>query len=69
MATVINKARPEEGTDPTYDAPNRKLAATPIGATAPLYMGEIVINTTDGTLYKAVGAGVNGWEQLQATKS
>jgi hypothetical protein len=49
MATVANKARPGDPIDPPYLTPNRKVSSLPV----PLYAGEVILNTTDGSMYVA----------------
>lgn len=71
MATVPNLAlsgAPNPGAttnvDRAYQTPNRILAASPVGATTPLYVGEIVLDEGNNNLWKAEGTGNQDWVAL-----
>lgn len=61
MAIVVNKARPDEGTDRPYETHNRVNAGDPNGTLTPQYSGEIVLDTTTKCLWKAQGTANNTW--------
>lgn len=73
MATVVDKSgnTPVVGkldttitVDHKYHSVNRKLSATPIGATVPLFTGEIVEDTTNEKIYRAIGTTNTDWEPV-----
>lgn len=63
MAIVENKA---ESTliDKSYSSPNRTNAGEPNGSLTPEYPGEIVLDTTNNCLWKAVSSANNSWVTL-----
>ena len=62
MANVADLARPGDPLDRPLNTPNRKVAGTPIAlALTPAFSGELVLNTTDGTLWFARGIASNDW--------
>lgn len=65
MAIVENKAT---GTtdDVSFDSPNRTNAGEPNGSLTPEYAGEIVLDTTNNCLWKAVDTTNAGWVALTA---
>ena len=60
MATVPDKAGISR-LDKRLNDPNRKVASTPVGSLTPLYKGEIVLLTTDGSLFFATDLTNTGW--------
>ena len=67
MAIVINKAQVQ---DPLIDKPwhtyNRTAAASPNGVLTPQYAGEIVFDTTNKVLWRAIGLLNSEWIPMQA---
>ena len=61
MATVIDKAGISP-LDKKYSTPNRQNAGTPVGSLTPLYPNELVLDTTNGLYYKAIGKTNNDWQ-------
>jgi hypothetical protein len=64
MATVVNKARPAETLDPSYCGPNRTSAGEPNGTLTPQFAGEIVLDTTNNCLWKAISLSISSWAAL-----
>lgn len=64
MAIVVNKARPEEGVDMSYTSYNRVNAGEPNGTIVPVAAGEIVLDTTNNCLWKAMGVANDTWVAL-----
>lgn len=60
MAIVVNKGM-STPVDKKLCDPNRKVASTPVGTLTPLYKGEIVLLTTDGSLFYATDLTNTGW--------
>jgi hypothetical protein len=60
MATVPNTGNRAQPIDGSFVTPNRKLASL----TAPLYAGEIVLNTTNNLCYVATDLTATGWVQF-----
>lgn len=74
MATVLDKSDrilPHGlAKDRAISTPNRIVAVTPVAATLPLYIGEIVQFTSAAgtTFYKATGLTVNDWVLVSYTR-
>ena len=64
MAIVANKGNVFEPLDGSYNSPNRSMAGTPVAALVPLYVGEIVLDTTNNKLWKAETMLNSGWVTL-----
>lgn len=64
MAIVANKARPGETLDKSFCSSNRTNAGEPNGVLTPEYGGEIVTDTTNNCLWKAIGATNTSWVAL-----
>jgi hypothetical protein len=66
MATVADLSgnRPNNAplVDVTYSKANRTNAGTPIGSLVPLYPGEIVLDSTNRLLWRAIGITNANWE-------
>lgn len=60
MATVVDKSG-NSRLDKPLSAPNRKNAGTPVNSLVPQYSGEMVLDTTNGTLYYATDLTTTGW--------
>lgn len=60
MTTVAEKSK-NTPVDKKLCDPNRKVASTPVGTLTPLYKGEIVLLTTDGSLWWATDLTDTGW--------
>lgn len=72
MATVPNKdGAPVSGsgrmTDPSYSLVSRTNAGTPMGALIPAFVDELVMDTTNGQLYRATGTLNNQWFAVTRT--
>ena len=52
--------------DRPYTTFNRKVAAEPNGSTVPAYAGEIVLDTTNNVLWKAMDPTNGAWIALTA---
>lgn len=61
MAIVANLGNVSEPIDNKYCTWNRKNAGAPGGTLTPQYLGEIVLDTTNFTNWKAVGAANTDW--------
>lgn len=61
MPIVTNLARPGEPVDKSYVMWNRKNAGSPSTVLTPQYTGEIVLDTTNNTYYRAVGLANTDW--------
>jgi hypothetical protein len=61
MAIVANTGIPGGSLDKPLTTPNRKISGSPIGATTPLYCGEIVLDETSGALWYATDLTNTGW--------
>ena len=67
MATVVNKALgSDEGVDVSYVNASRTNAGEPNGVLTPAFAGEIVLDTTDNCLWKALTLVNNSWVALTA---
>lgn len=72
MAIIVNKDNSgiiangaTANIDRPYSSPNRKQAGTPLATTTPLYSGEIIQDTTAGTLWYALGLTSADWISVQ----
>lgn len=50
--------------DKPWDHYNRTNAGDPTGSVTPQYAGERILDTTNGTLYQALGTANSTWVQL-----
>jgi hypothetical protein len=64
MPIVQNLARLGDIIDPAYCTYNRKNAGDPNGSLTPGYVGEMVLDTTDQVLWKALDLVNNSWVAL-----
>ena len=69
MAIVVNKARPEEGTDPSYTTYTRTNAGEPNGSVTPEFVGELVLDTTNNILWKSLSLTNSSWVALTGPSS
>jgi hypothetical protein len=60
MATVVNRAAIAP-VDKKLASTNRKIAFSPLGVTTPQYTGELILDTSTGTLWFASDNTVTGW--------
>lgn len=67
MAIVVNKAG-HGVVDKQLCTPSRNNAGTPIATLTPAFLGEIVMDTTNRVLWRAVGATNNNWVVVQEYK-
>lgn len=51
-------------TDKPFDSPNRVVVGEPNGTTTPQYAGEIILDTTNNCLWKAVTTNISSWVAL-----
>lgn len=51
-------------TDKPFDQYNRSNAGDPTGSVTPQYAGERMLDTTNGTLYQALGTLSSSWVQI-----
>lgn len=51
-------------TDKSYTTPNRSYAGEPNAALTPEYAGELVLDTTNNTIWKAIGVTNDSWVML-----
>lgn len=63
MAIVEDKSG-NNVTDKSFNSYNRTSAGEPNGSLTPEYAGEIVLDTTNNCLWKAVGVANNTWAAL-----
>lgn len=63
MTFVYNKGG-DNVQDKPFDQYNRTNAGDPTGSVTPQYAGERILDTTNGTLYQALGAASSSWVQL-----
>ena len=61
MAIVANLGNAFEPIDKSFCTWNRKNAGAPGGSVTPQYLGEIVLDTTNNTNWKAVGPVNTDW--------
>lgn len=61
MAIVVNAARPSEAVDKSFVTWNRKNAGAPSTSLTPVFTGEIVLDTTNNTYWRAVGIANTDW--------
>ncbi|HEY6019543.1 MAG TPA: hypothetical protein VIY48_06470 [Candidatus Paceibacterota bacterium] len=64
MAIVANLARVSDPVDPAYCTYNRTLAGEPNGSTTPLFVDEMILDTTRNILWKALSLSNNSWVAL-----
>jgi hypothetical protein len=65
MAIVKNKAEgPSAFTDQKFCSPNRTNAGEPNSSLTPEFGGEIVLDTTNNCLWKAIGITNTSWVAL-----
>jgi hypothetical protein len=60
MATVVDRSG-NTPLDRKLASPNRIVAASPAGTLAPMYAGEMVLDSTTGTIYYALGLTSSSW--------
>lgn len=48
-------------TDPEYDRQNTTNAGDPVGSVTPNYVGEILHDTTNNVMYRAIGTANTDW--------
>jgi hypothetical protein len=60
MATVPDKSGNTK-LDKKLSSPNRFVAASPVGTLVPMYAGEMVLDSTTGTIYYALGLTNSSW--------
>lgn len=66
MAIVANKALITQFADTPFCSPNRNNAGNPNNILTPQYAGEIIDDTTNGRLWKAVALTTTSWVALTA---
>lgn len=66
MAIVNNLALIGGPVDPRLCTPNRQNAGSPIGSVVPLYIGEIVQDTTNVRLFQSTGPTNNDWMHVNS---
>lgn len=66
MAIVPNLARNTDFVDQPFCSPNRVNAGNPNGSLTPIFNGELVDDTTNGRLWKAIGLTNTSWVALTA---
>lgn len=64
MAIVKDKGRPQEAVDVSFCSPNRVNAGEPNTSLTPQYGGEIVLDTTNNCLWKAMSLTNTSWVAL-----
>jgi hypothetical protein len=64
MAIVSNLARPGELPDHSFDSYSRTNAGEPNASVTPAFAGEIILDTTNNCLWKALGVGNTTWVAL-----
>lgn len=72
MPTVANKADNggsipnfTQSTDNKLEQPSRNNAGTPVAALTPAFPGELVMDTTNGILYRGVGTTNTNWMRVE----
>ena len=65
MATVVDKSG-NSPIDKKFSDYNRTNAGTPIGSLVPAYTNEIVLDTTNRQLWRAIGSTNNDWSPVGA---
>lgn len=63
MATVADKAFAADKY-PSFVNPNRTNAGEPNGTITPQFCGEIILDTTNNTIWKALTTANNSWVTL-----
>lgn len=64
MAIVTDLSGNNQGTDRKYNSYNRTNAGEPNGSVTPEFVGEIILDTTNNALWKAMGTANNTWIML-----
>lgn len=64
MAIVANKGNPTEPLDPAYCSANRTNGGEPNGGVTPLFVGEMILDTTNNILWKSLSLTNNSWVAL-----
>jgi hypothetical protein len=64
MAIVANLADPGGQVDKSYENYNRTNAGEPNASVTPEFAGEIILDTTNNVLWKALGVGNDTWVML-----
>lgn len=67
MAIVADKARPSTPVDRKFATPNRSNAGTPVGSLVPSYTNELVLDTTNRQLWRAIGPTNADWMPVTRT--
>ncbi len=65
MATVRDKADIRGRIDLPYSYPNRKVTVSPANSLPPLYVNEIVHDTTNLKWWRATDITINGWVTIK----
>ena len=68
MAIVVDKAAPFGRPDYPLCTPSRNNAGTPVASLTPAFPGEIVMDTTNRVLWRAVGPANTNWIVVQEYK-
>lgn len=66
MAIVANKAHMTQFVDQPFCSPNRSNVGEPNGVLTPQYSGEIVLDTTNNCMWKAMTVANNSWVAITA---
>lgn len=61
MAIVKNLADPTVDADKSFCSPNRTNAGEPNGSLTPAFAGEIILDTTNNCLWKAITPANDSW--------
>lgn len=69
MAIVLNLARPGDGVDRAYCSYNRTNAGEPNGSITPQYVDEMILDTTNNILWKALSTANSSWVALTSANS
>lgn len=64
MAIVANKGNPNEPIDSAFCTANRTNAGEPNGSVTPLFVGEMVLDTTNNILWKSLSTANSSWVAL-----
>lgn len=69
MAIVANKADPGYPIDRNYCSYNRTNAGEPNGSITPQYVDEMILDTTNNILWKALSTANSSWVALTSANS
>ncbi len=61
MAIIADRADDRKQIDRPFRSANRKVTATPVGTLIPVYVNELIFDTTATKWWRATDATTSGW--------